>query len=367
MPKNYSQKKALFAIVKANVITSFRSPYAVLLGILFPIVFIVAFSFASSNFVSLNVLLLPGCDTSSIVYKALKKIDYIHFQSIDAVPNMQTALQKGEIIAVLDIKNNNNDISIIPYTINVISSTSTEDKFRLFEIILDNTINTINQAIFSDNRTMFVVQKDIIHDRPYKSVDFILPGQLGFSLLTIGIMGVAFSIFHLRESLVLKRFRATPIRKTNILIGEAIGRILFQLFTITILLIVGKYVFDFTIIHGFFTYLEIIILCFLGLLVFMGMGFSISGIVKNDHTIPILGNMLMFPQLIFSGTFFSIEIFPQWLKVVAYCLPLTPLNDALRKVSFEGYHLWEILPQLGILLLWIVIVYIFASKTFKWE
>lgn len=365
MSKNYSQIKALLAIVKANIIASFKSPYSVLLGILFPVVFIIAFSFASSNFIRINIALTAHSDTSSIIYKALNKIDYIHFKSIQA-GDIPEALQQGDIIAVLDIKKNANT-AIIPYTIKITSSTAVEEKFRLFEILLQNIIAQINQNAFPENNTQVSVQQHIIQDKPYKSVDFILPGQLGFSLLTIGIMGVAFSIFHLRESLVLKRFRATPIRKMNILFGEAIGRIIFQLFTITILIVGGRYFFDFTMAHGFITYVEMMILCFMGLLVFMGMGFCISGIVKNDHTIPILGNMLMFPQLIFSGTFFSIDIFPQWLKMVAYCLPLTPLNDALRKVSFEGMHLWQIYPQVGALILWILIVYFFATKTFKWE
>ncbi len=48
-------------------------------------------------------------------------------------------------------------------------------------------------------------------------------------------------------------------------------------------------------------------------------------------------------------------------------MPLTHLNTAMRKVAFEGQNLWEVKTEIGILLLWGVIVYAIAIKVFKWE
>ena len=68
-----------------------------------------------------------------------------------------------------------------------------------------------------------------------------------------------------------------------------------------------------------------------------------------------------------AGTFFSIDNFPKWLQYFCKILPLTYLNDALRKVSFDGATLWDIRMDVLALLISGVVVYAIASKVFKWE
>jgi ABC-2 type transport system permease protein len=48
-------------------------------------------------------------------------------------------------------------------------------------------------------------------------------------------------------------------------------------------------------------------------------------------------------------------------------LPLTYLNNGLRKIAFEGAHLTDCLTELGMLGLWGIIIYAVAVKLFKWE
>ena len=108
-----------------------------------------------------------------------------------------------------------------------------------------------------------------------------------------------------------------------------------------------------------------LLLCALGLIVFMGFGFVVSGIAKNESTIPPLANIVTLPQFLLSGTFFGIEAFPTWLQPICKALPLTYLNDAMRKVAFEGAGMFDITHQLGIILIWGVLVYALAVKIFQ--
>jgi ABC-2 type transport system permease protein len=109
--------------------------------------------------------------------------------------------------------------------------------------------------------------------REYKTIDFILPGQLGFSLLNSGVFGVAFVFFNLRNTLVLKRFFATPISRTYIVLGEGLARVAFQMLTAVVIIVAGRFLFGFTLVNGIVTLLEMLVLSFIGLLVFMGLGF----------------------------------------------------------------------------------------------
>lgn len=200
-----------------------------------------------------------------------------------------------------------------------------------------------------------------------KTIDFILPGQLGFSLLSAGVFGVAFIFFNLRQTLVLKRFFATPINRSYIVLGEGLSRVLFQMLTSIVILTLGHFFFGFTLIHGLETFLELLVLSFIGLMVFMGFGFVVSGLAKTESSIPPLANIVTLPQFLLSGTFFSTDVFPGWLQPICNILPLTQLNNAMRKVAFEGAHLINCGKEIGILIVWALVVYTLAVKFFRWE
>ena len=206
-----------------------------------------------------------------------------------------------------------------------------------------------------------------VKGRVYRTIDFILPGQLGFSLLSAGVFGVAFIFFNLRQTLVLKRFFATPVSRMSILAGEGLARIIFQLMTAVVIILIGHFAFDFTLVNGFLTFLEMLVLSFLGLVIFMGFGFVVSGLARSESVIPPFANLFTLPQFLLAGTFFPIENFPAWLQPVCRVLPLTHLNEAMRNIAFEGMHLTDCGFQIGVLLLWGVFTYAIAVKVFRWE
>jgi len=134
-----------------------------------------------------------------------------------------------------------------------------------------------------------------------------------------------------------------------------------------IIITLGHFVFGFTLYHGLITFAEIMVVCAIALLVFMGFGFVISGIAKSESAIPPFSNMVTLPQFLLAGTFFPIDNFPKWLQGFCNILPLTYLNDALRKISFDGASLWDVRIDVLVLLLWGVVIYAVAGKVFKWE
>ena len=186
-------------------------------------------------------------------------------------------------------------------------------------------------------------------------------------MLSTGVFGTAFVFFNLRQTLVIKRFFATPIRKPFIVMGEALARMVFAMLGAAFLIALGHYAFGFTLINGLTTVAEMLVLSAMGLIVFMGFGFVVSGIAKSESTIPPLANIITLPQFLLSGTFFGVENFPTWLQPICKMLPLTYLNDAMRKVAFEGASLLDLGPQLAVITLWGVIIYAIAVKVFRWE
>ena len=275
-------------------------------------------------------------------------------------------LKQGDITATIAIRQQPEGAK--PTYIIQLNAASTEtDKAQQLKNILAGITQLQDPEIQKRQAALAKIEINETKVRDYKTIDFILPGQLSFSLLASGVFGTAFVFYNLRQTLVLKRFFATPVRKEIIVISEGIARMLFQLIGAIIIISIGHFAFGFTLFHGWVTFIEMLVVCAMALLIFMGFGFIISGIAKSESAIPPFANLITLPQFLLAGTFFSIDNFPKWLQPFCNALPLTYLNDALRKMAFDGAGFWEVRTDMLVLLLWGVIIYAIAGKTFKWE
>jgi ABC-2 type transport system permease protein len=362
MPEKYSQTRAMLAIAKASFKAIFKSPQATFFGLFFPIVLIVIFaSIGRGGGVSFDVAIDKKSDTANILYTILT-----HAPILDVAggteEEIKDRLYKGRITALLTISKKDSG----NYDLHVTSTTASQPQLPQLQQVLNGIINEL--SIRSENvKKIATITTNVVEIRPYRMIDFYLPGMIGFSLIGSAIFGVAFVFFSLRQTLVLKRMYASPVNKTNIVIGESLGRVFFQLITVIVLILFGKFFYSFTLSNGIVTFLELLLLSTVGLLIFMGFGFFISSAAKNQNVIPIYANLFMFPQYFLSGTFFPKNVLPQGIQWLVNILPLTSLNDALRKISFEGMHITDCWKELGILAIWGVVIYAFAIKFFKWE
>ena len=370
----YNQIKAMLAISKASFRGILRSPSAVIFSLVFPLIFILVFGFIKGNSIRLDVGIDPLCDTTSSIYSLFSKLPTIKMERSKTRLEMEDLLHKGRLDAIVYIYNSDKDKGQI---VDVLTSKASREKGLFVKSVLVNMVDKQNiyylrelgKNISSNDNSFHPteIKETEVQGREYKMIDFILPGQLGFSILSAGVFGTAFIFFSLRQTLVLKRFFATPIRRPYIILGEALSRLVFQLLGSLIIITLGKYFFGFTLIHGFKTLVEMLTLSAMGLIVFMGFGFVVSGIAKSESVIPPLANVITLPQFLLSGTFFPVDAFPGWLQSISKVLPLTYLNDALRRVAFEGAGFSSISHQLLIISIWGVVVYIAAIRFFRWE
>jgi ABC-2 type transport system permease protein len=376
MSESYSQFRAMLAITRASLQAMFRSPSAIIFSLGFPLVFILVFGFIGGGGTSVTIALKNPADSSNYVIRALqagivriqKKDDKDNLLLLKDSSFLLNELTKGKIAAIVSIDSSESPAGFTQYRIKTQTSSASADQYPILKMAIAQTIMMIEDRKIPDQFKIISVQElPEITGREYTMIDFILPGMLGFSLLGSAVFGVAFVFFNLRQTLVLKRFYATPINRKNIVLGEALSRVCFQMMTSIVIILAGHYFFHFTLINGFVTFLEMMALSFIGIIVFMGFGFIISSVAKNESSIPPFANIFTLPQFLLGGTFFQTTAFPKWLQGFCELLPLKQLNDAMRNVAFEGASLMDCGKQIGILLLWSIIIYAVAIKTFKWE
>lgn len=364
MQGKYNQFRAMLAITRASLKAIFRTPSSVFFSLAFPLVFIVVFgSIGSGGGLSLDIGIAKGADTANKVYYAIKSIPALH---IDAKSDSEVHadLKNGDITAIINIQKASPADSL--YVVHLTSSNAVSpSNLQILQSILKSLAINIEGQNFKTIRIDSNVEQ--LEGKAYRYIDFILPGMLGFSLLGAGVFGVAFLFFNLRQQLVLKRFFSTPVNRTYIVVAEALSRVIFNILTAIVIILVGIFVYHFTLINGFSTFIQMLLLSLIGLLVFMGFGFIVSNVAKNENTIPIFANFFTMPQLLLAGTFFSVSSFPSWMQTFCNLLPLTHFNNAMRKISFEGATILTTWKDVGVLLIWGVILYAVAIKVFKWE
>lgn len=364
----YSNLRAGRALVRASLQAIIRSPSAVVFGLAFPLIFILVFGTLGEHAggFSTTLSLAPGADTDNPIYSGLRSMPGIKWKTYHDTETQGAELRKGNIAAVMQIERRPFGTAPVYQVKLHAASTDIADVQQLVGIIhgiVERSDPEIQKRM--NDFAAVDVQQTVV--REYKNIDFVLPGQLGFSLLAGSVFGTAFVFFGLRQTLVLKRFFATPVRRGTIVISEGIARMIFQLLTAIVIISIGHFAFGFTLLHGFSTFLQLLALSALAIMVFMGFGFVVSNLAKNESVIPSVSNMIALPQFLLAGTFFSIDVFPAWLQPIARVLPLTFLNDAMRKVSFEGAGFsaigWDVLW----LSVWGIGLYAIASRIFKWE
>lgn len=195
-------------------------------------------------------------------------------------------------------------------------------------------------------------------------IDFLIPGLLGLNLMGTGMWGVGFSIVDARTKKLLKRFVATPMRRSDYLLAQILSRLVFLAGEVLVLLGFAWLVFDVGI-RGSAILLSAI--CFLGAMAFSGLGLLVASRAETIEAVSGWMNVVMLPMWIVSGVFFSADRFPDAVQPLVHALPLTALNDALRAVMIEGLGVVSIWGELAILAGWGVASFAIALKIFKWK
>jgi len=195
-------------------------------------------------------------------------------------------------------------------------------------------------------------------------IDFLIPGLLGMNLLGSGIWGVGFSVVQARQKKLLKRFMATPMRRSHYLLSFILSRLVFLILEVAALVGFGWLIFGVGVRGSFATLAGITIL---GAFAFAGLGLLVASRARTIEGVSGLMNLVMLPMWILSGTFFSYARFPEAMIPFVKALPLTALNDALRAVMIDGEQLASLGAPLAIVTGWGAVSFAIALKIFRWR
>jgi ABC-2 type transport system permease protein len=194
-------------------------------------------------------------------------------------------------------------------------------------------------------------------------IDFLIPGLLGMNLMNGALWGIGFAIVDMRQRKLLKRFVATPLRRSDFLLALLSSRFVLMLIEVALLLGFGVIAFHMRILGSLWS---ILLIGAIGAISFCALGLLTASRAQKIETASGIMNLVMMPMWIFSGVFFSGERFPAAVQPLIKALPLTALNDALRATILEGASLASQSGRIVVMGFWAVLTFALALRWFRW-
>lgn len=195
-------------------------------------------------------------------------------------------------------------------------------------------------------------------------VDFVLPGLLAMNLMGSGIWGIGFAIVDARRKKLLKRFVATPMRRTHYLASFLMMRLGLMVIEVVAIVAFGYFAFGVPMRGSVVTFTLIVLA---GTLSFGALGLLLAARARTVEAASGLMNLVMVPMWVGSGVFFAATRFPDVVQPIVQALPLTAVVDALRLNMLQGAGLAGVGGELAILGAWLVVSFTLALRLFRWQ
>lgn len=362
----------VFIFTKINSKRFFRDKTAIFFTIAFPLIFLFVFGgiFGKSSDVSFKVALINQSKSSFakdfVEQSSGQKILDIN-KEVASLGEAKERMNRGELDAAIVLPSDfGNVIPGKDYPGGEAQVYYTQNNQQAGQ-----ALNSILQAQFAKINSKFVkadvpftVNSQQTNDRGLSSFDYIFSGLLGFSIIGIGIFGPMNVFPELKKQGILRRFHTTTLRVWQYFLSTMLSQALIGLLAFAVQFAVAVSVFNLKVVGNYF---ELAAFLILGTVMILGIGLSLGGWAKNERQAAPLGNIIVFPMMFLSGTFFPRFLMPEWLQTVSGFLPLTPIVDGIRLIATEGKHLTQIGTQLGLVSIWLVVIYVIAFRVFRWE
>lgn len=367
--------KSLFTVwtfFRINTKRFFRDKLAIFFTVVFPLIFLFVFGGlqSGSGDISFNVALINKSD-SSFAEQFVKQVkDGKVLKINEEVTTLKEAKEKmsrSEIDAAIVLPETFGDVQKDAKSpsgeARVVYTQNNQQSATALTSILDAQFKQINTK-FVDTKAPFTVKGEQLNEKSLSAFDYTFAGLLGFAIIGMGIFGPVNVFPELKKQGILRRLSTTPLKVWQYFLSTMIGQAVIGLLSLAIMFVVAITVFHLEVVGNYFELTAFIIL---GIIMILGIGLALGGWAKNERQAAPLSNIVVFPMMFLSGTFFPRYVMPEWLQNVSSALPLTPVIDGIRLIATEGKHLIDIAPQLGLIALWMVVIYAIAFKVFRWE
>ena len=356
-----------------------RNKFGLFFGLIFPVILILIFGaiFAGGSSGKVSVyaqnqdigpFVSPQMDIASQFLTALNDSSTITVITVDTTENFSSYLadhsSSDGIVIPADFSANylaGHQVNVTVYGNPTASSSS----------IVAGTVNgyanffNLNyfQRKYNDTTPAIIgITSATVNTQQTKYIDFLIPGLIGFSILTSPMFSLVNISSEYKKEKLFKQLSLTPLTKIEWLTSKVMWYIVLTI--AGFLLMVGVGVFAFGAHVALTPWL--IPFLILGPMLFAALGMLVGTVTKSPETAGVIGNIVTFPMMFLSGTFFPISTMPQYLQTVAHVLPLFYIIEGLNNAMVYG-NISGALIDVAVVVVITAVIFILAVKLFKWR
>ena len=196
----------------------------------------------------------------------------------------------------------------------------------------------------------------------YTYVDYLVPGLVGFSVLVSPMFSMVNISSTWKRDKLFRQLALTPLTRGEWLAATFVWYVVLAFVSAFLLVGVGAGLFG---THVTFT-LPALPFLVVGPVLFVGIGLLAGTVSKTPETAGVIGNIITFPMMFLSGTFFPVSLFPRWLVPIAHVLPLFYVIDGLNASMVFGNPSAAV-QDLVVIVVLATVFAVAATRAFGWR
>ncbi|MBM4248530.1 MAG: ABC transporter permease [Euryarchaeota archaeon] len=326
-----------------HIRTFSREKAALFFTFFFPIMLMVLFGLIFQNTGNVDYTIhiqdQDGSYWSQNLTGTMGKVKGITVQRVDPDADSARYMKDNDVNFLLIIPRGYNDtinsrLSGVPDTkLNLTikydpSDSAAQVKFQL----VGGVIGYLNKMLSGQNDTLIMNPQSVI-SRNFSYIEFFIPGLIGLTVMTSAVFGSIGDENEYRQKGIIRKLSTTPITRGEWILSTMLYQLFLAAISTTLVLGVGYIVFGAALFIN--AYLPVVVVA--TAFAFSGVGMLFGRLAKDAQSAAALANVITFPMMFLSGSFFPLEQMPDFLQSFARVLPLYYVNQGLREsMLFEN-------------------------------
>jgi len=364
--------KRVLSCLKMMIRTFYREKSSLFFTFFFPVMLMVLFGFIFQGSGDAKyVIFVQDQDNTTMSHNltdVLGSIKNVEVHKINASKNAEDVMksQEGNFLVVIPKGYQDTLIAKMSYdpnaTVNLTvkydpGESSTGIKMSLLNAVLQQ----INKGIVGAKDTIYIEPKSIVAQK-FDYTEFFIPGIIGMTVMTSAVFGAVMDENEYKQKGIIRKLSTTPITRSEWILSNMLYQLFLAMISTTLVLLVGWAVFGAVLNINIWLPIILIVEVF----AFAGLGMLVTRLVKDAQSAAAVSNIITFPMMFLSGSFFPVEQMPNFLKVVAKVLPLYYVNESLRAAMILND--WQAAATNGaVILVFAIIVFTLGVFLTSWK
>jgi ABC-2 type transport system permease protein len=327
----------VYSTTKMHIRTFFREKAALFFTFFFPIMLMILFGLIFQNQGNVNYTIhVQDQDNTALSHnftEMLGKIKGVTVQRVDANLSAKQYMKDNDINFLLVLPKGYQDAIIAKSTFDpnatfnlTIRYDPTDSSAQVKLSLISTVIQQMNKGLAGAKDTLNTKYESVVA-ASFSYIEFFIPGVIGLTVMTSAVFGSIADENEYKQKGIIRKLSTTPITRSEWIFSTMIYQLFLAAISTTLILIVGYIAFGAVLLINIYLPVIVVATAF----AFSGLGMLLGRLAKDAQSGVALANVITFPMMFLSGSFFPMEQMPGFLQSFARVLPLYYVNQGLRE------------------------------------